>query len=293
MVTGVQTCALPICTGKVLVYYLDKFTGLNHQEVAIKLIEDNQSWDVAANLDKFIGINHQEIAKKLIEVGKGETVAYYLNKFTGLNHQEVVTQLIEAGQGEDAVVYLHKFTNLNYQEIAEKLFVANEGALVMSNLAKLPQLNWSAIYEHLFEQNSGDVSSLDCLFTPEVLQDTNLEAVTPIRAELLAKLPPAVANSHFSYFSEKAILAAYLNGNYQSQHNSIPQNSNQFTPATAESQLASVNNNQPASTAESQLASTATPSPRANQSETANLSPVETAPPFENHPSPLENNPRG
>ena len=182
--TGVQTCALPICGGT-----------------------------VAAKLNKFTGLN-QEIANKLIDAGAGRAVATNLNKFTGLN-QETAIKLIEADEGETVVRYLDKFTGLN-QEIAGKLFVANEGALVMSNLAKFPQLNWSAIYEHLFEQNSGDVSSLDCLFTPEVLQDTNLEAVTPIRAELLAKLPPAVANSHFSYFSEKVILAAYLKSNHQS-----------------------------------------------------------------------------
>ena len=59
---------------------VNKFTGINHQEIANKIIESGDGDVVVNNLDKFTGLNHQEIANKIIEAGAGGAVADNLNK---------------------------------------------------------------------------------------------------------------------------------------------------------------------------------------------------------------------
>ncbi|MDR2063859.1 MAG: hypothetical protein LBQ02_03700 [Candidatus Nomurabacteria bacterium] len=113
---------------------LNKFTGLNHQEIADKLIAAGQGWEVAGNLDQFTGLNHQEIADKIIAAGEGSAVAGNFGKFTNLS-QDIADKLIAAGQGRAVAGNLNKFTNLS-QDIADKLIAAGEGSAVAGNFGK-------------------------------------------------------------------------------------------------------------------------------------------------------------
>ncbi|MBF8280881.1 MAG: hypothetical protein HW383_654, partial [Candidatus Magasanikbacteria bacterium] len=51
---------------------------------------------MAYNLEKFQGLDHKEIALKLFEAGSGYAVAYNLEKFQGLDHKEIALKLFEA-----------------------------------------------------------------------------------------------------------------------------------------------------------------------------------------------------
>ncbi len=102
-----------------IVENLDKFQGLNHNEIAKALIKAEPWRAVVANLDNFQGLNHKEIAKALIKAEPWRAVAANLAKFEGLD-QEIAKTLIEAGKGEDVAENLAKFQGLD-QEIAQAL----------------------------------------------------------------------------------------------------------------------------------------------------------------------------
>ena len=57
--------------GEAVAKNLDKFSGLDHKEIAHKLIKIGDGWEVADNLDKFSGLDHKKIAHKLIKIGVG------------------------------------------------------------------------------------------------------------------------------------------------------------------------------------------------------------------------------
>ena len=106
------------------------FSGLNHVEIANKLIDTGEGKYVAYNIEKFSGLN-AEIANKLFDIGQGMVVAYNLEKFSGLNHVEVANKLIDAGQSQYVVYNLEKFSGLN-AEIARKLL--SSGLISIENL---------------------------------------------------------------------------------------------------------------------------------------------------------------
>ncbi|MBF8280680.1 MAG: N-acetyltransferase protein, partial [Candidatus Magasanikbacteria bacterium] len=62
--------------------------GLDHKEIALKLLEAGSGDAVAYNLEKFQGLDHKEIALKLLEAGSGDAVAYNLEKFGGIKMVE-------------------------------------------------------------------------------------------------------------------------------------------------------------------------------------------------------------
>lgn len=72
------------------------------------LIDAGQGWSVADNLNKFTGLDHNEIAHKLIDAGYGRAVACNLNKFTGLD-AGVAHKLIDAGYVLQVLQHTHSF----------------------------------------------------------------------------------------------------------------------------------------------------------------------------------------
>jgi hypothetical protein len=119
---------------------LEKFSGLNHVEIANKLIDTGEGSSIANNLEKFSGLNHVEIANKLIDAGQVSSIANNLVKFSGLNHVEIANKLINAGQGMSVARNLVKFNGLN-AEIANKLIDIEEGLRVARNLGNFIGLN--------------------------------------------------------------------------------------------------------------------------------------------------------
>jgi len=69
---------------------IEALGGLNHNEIASKLIESSQGEYVAQNLEKFEGLN-DDIALKLIEDGYGKFVAKNLKSFVGLDKKTILT----------------------------------------------------------------------------------------------------------------------------------------------------------------------------------------------------------
>jgi hypothetical protein len=119
---------------------IKKFSGLDHKEIALKLIEAKAEHSVADNLEKFSGLD-KEVVLKLIAAGVGYFVADNLEKFSGLDHKEIALKLIEAKYGHEVVMNLEKFSGLDYKEIALKLIEAKAGGSVATRLDKFSGLD--------------------------------------------------------------------------------------------------------------------------------------------------------
>jgi hypothetical protein len=169
---------------------LEKFQGLNHSEIARKLIALGSGYFVAENLEKFQGLDadialkliqvrwggtyviqnlekfqgldHSEIAHKLVESGYICFVAQNLERFQGLNHVNIAFELIVRGQGDSLADYLEKFHGLNHLEIALKLIEAGLGVSVAKNLEKFRGLN-SEVALKLIDTGQGNslISNLE------------------------------------------------------------------------------------------------------------------------------------
>ena len=127
--------------GYLVVQNITTFQGLDHQNIAIRLIEKGDGKSVANNLEKFQGLNHQDIAHRLIDGGYGYAVASNFERFQGLDHQDIAIRLIEKGDGKSVANNLEKFQGLNYQDIAHRLIEKGHGDFVAFNLHKFQGLN--------------------------------------------------------------------------------------------------------------------------------------------------------
>ncbi|HRT11509.1 MAG TPA: hypothetical protein P5194_03170, partial [Patescibacteria group bacterium] len=135
--------------GQVVAKNLEKFSGLNHQEIAQKLIDKHYGWSLVDNLEKFSGLNHQEIAQRLIDKDQGDVVAKNLEKFSGLNHQEIAQKLIDKHYGWSLADNLEKFSGLNHQEIAQKLIKAKQSDALLKNADKFSNVDFNKIAHQL------------------------------------------------------------------------------------------------------------------------------------------------
>ncbi|MEK7583680.1 MAG: hypothetical protein AAB490_00410 [Patescibacteria group bacterium] len=106
--------------GELITHNLDKFEGLNHQEIALKLIGAKKGWEVVESLERFENLDRHAIAMAFIATGQFAPLAAHLNKFEGLNHQEIALKIIEAGGGLNVEGYIHNFHGLS-EETLEQL----------------------------------------------------------------------------------------------------------------------------------------------------------------------------
>ena len=120
---------------------LNRFTGLDHNDIATRLIDAGQGYAVADNLNRFTGLDHNDIATRLIDAGQGYAVADNLNSFTGLDHNDIATRLIDAGQGGVVAYNFNSFTGLDHNDIATRLIDADRGYAVADNLNSFTGLN--------------------------------------------------------------------------------------------------------------------------------------------------------
>ena len=180
---------------------LEKFSGLNHVEIANKLINAGQGMSVANNLEKFSGLNAEianklidieeglrvarnlgnfiglnaEIANKLIDILEGPSVANNLEMFSGLNHVEIANKLIDTGEGKYVAYNIEKFSGLN-AEIANKLFDIGQGMVVAYNLEKFSGLNHVEVANKLIDAGQSQYVVY------------NLEKFSGLNAEIARKL---------------------------------------------------------------------------------------------------------
>jgi hypothetical protein len=109
--------------GEYLIRGLEKFTGLDHNEIALEIIKslknDRNSEYVCnrffSKLEKFETLGY-EVVSELIKIGKGREVAQNLEKFTGLkssDYNHIALKLIETGEGVQVVLNLKKFKEID------------------------------------------------------------------------------------------------------------------------------------------------------------------------------------
>lgn len=102
---------------------IDKFSGLD-TDVALRLLKVNAEY-LALTVDKFEGLDHQDIANRFIDTGKGGYVLRHLNKFTDLNHQDIANRFIEVGESSLVRAYLHNLKGLS-EETLRKLKLSKD-----------------------------------------------------------------------------------------------------------------------------------------------------------------------
>ncbi|PID31333.1 hypothetical protein CR983_01680 [Candidatus Saccharibacteria bacterium] len=140
---------------RVVAAYLEKFQGVNHVEIAHKLIEVGAAKSVAKYLEKFQGVNHVEIAHKMIESDRSWAVALYLEKFQGLDHTEIALKIIEAGEPRAVANCLEKFQGVNHVEIAHKM-IESDGGVVVTYFEKFQGLDHTEIALKLIKKLGAD-----------------------------------------------------------------------------------------------------------------------------------------
>lgn len=114
---------------QIILKYLDKLTGIDHQEIAMIFMDNEGCLDVVDNLDKFTGLNHKEIIMRILRGGDGLVVVEYPDKFSKLNLQEIAMILIENGYGFSVANKLENFPGLNFDQICTKTSDLNSLAL--------------------------------------------------------------------------------------------------------------------------------------------------------------------
>jgi len=71
-------------------------TGSGDHEF-ISMLEEHGLGYIKRNIDEFEGLDHQEVANKLVESGNGDSIASYLEKFKGLNRKKLAKRLTKMG----------------------------------------------------------------------------------------------------------------------------------------------------------------------------------------------------
>ena len=121
------------------------------RKTVLGLIEKGQGEYVAQILNKFEGLDYNEIADKLINRGKGEYIIQNLDKFKGLDHNKLAGRLIARGEARYVVNNLNKFKGLDYNEIAFKIIKSNYD--IVSDLGKFKGLSNTIALDLIHNQN--------------------------------------------------------------------------------------------------------------------------------------------
>jgi hypothetical protein len=150
--------------------HLTNFKGIDHNDIAKRLIENGESWAVASSLDNFKELD-SEVALKLIAAGfyyefclnlrsfkrlnskmalklvKAGTVpiANHLSSFEGLDHNDIAFSLIEAKEYFQVAKHLPNFTGLDHNDIANRIMEDKHGHAVAEHLPNFEGLDHSDI----------------------------------------------------------------------------------------------------------------------------------------------------
>ena len=137
--------------GSVVVENVSKLEGLDHTDIALKLIEVAEAWRLARNLSAFKGLD-ADIAHRLIQKEYGESVAEHLSNFEGLDHTDTAHRLIEAGRTRYLVKNLSDFEGLDHVDIAHRLIEKGHGESVARHLSNFKGIDHADIAHRLINQ---------------------------------------------------------------------------------------------------------------------------------------------
>lgn len=175
-----------------LIENLDKFQGLNHQEIASEMIEMEQGFQLLKNIDKFNGLDHQDIISKLIEIDFGSLVAKHLDKLNVLNHQDIALKLIRKRSGVDVIENLDKFHGLDNKIIVSCLIKHRLGGSVAVNLDKFLDLDCQDIVMQLIDFDQCNIVSIHLekfQLSPQKLYLATKEKYSDFINEVEIKIP--------------------------------------------------------------------------------------------------------
>ena len=138
-----------------LIQNLSDFEGLDHTDIALKLIEVGETLCLVRNLSSFEGLD-ADIAYWLIEGRNGGAVAEHLSNFEGLDHTDIAHRLIETGDGWLVAWYLSNFKGVNHTDIAHRLIEEGSGDSVADHLANFKGVDHVDIARRLIEEKFGN-----------------------------------------------------------------------------------------------------------------------------------------
>ena len=138
-----------------LIQNLSDFEGLDHTDIALKLIEVGETLCLVRNLSSFEGLD-ADIAYWLIEGRNGGAVAEHLSNFEGLDHTDIAHRLIETGDGWLVARYLSNFKGVNHTDIAHRLIEEGSGDSVADHLANFKGVDHVDIARRLIEEKFGN-----------------------------------------------------------------------------------------------------------------------------------------
>ena len=140
-----------------VVEHLSNFEGLDHTDIAHRIIEGGDGWSVVWYLSDFKGVDHTDIAHRLIEKGSGDLVVTSLSKFKGVDHDDIARRLIEKGVGEHVVWHLSNFKGVDHTDIAHRLIKEGCGESVARYLSSFEGLDHADIAHWLIQEGYGGV----------------------------------------------------------------------------------------------------------------------------------------
>ncbi len=165
-----------------VLYHLPVFTGLNHAEIADKILTAKQYDIFFRNVKKFAGMDCTDVALRLISDGKGPDVGRSMSNFRNIDHNAVAQAMIEAGILDTVVQNITGFKNLaaplaiqliatgqsysvlsspgsfgkiDQQEIIDKAIQHKNYREVAQYIGNFPQLNHSEIVIDLINAGGG------------------------------------------------------------------------------------------------------------------------------------------
>lgn len=100
-------------TEKIISAIQDKTDELYNNDTANILFADGDGFIVADNLEKYSGLDYQEIIEKLFEAGEERALARNILKFPNVNHQEIANRMIRNKRGDCIIEYFDNFKGLD------------------------------------------------------------------------------------------------------------------------------------------------------------------------------------
>lgn len=143
-----------------VINYLNAFDGFCHSEIALRLIDAGFCKAVAKYLKYFDTLNAQ-VAIKLIEMGEGWNVHINMNMFHKKDHSQILLKQIRSKNTglriNHFLVSSSDFTALEFNhELAIALVDRNEARYVIENFEKFAYLDYSELAQKMIENQAGE-----------------------------------------------------------------------------------------------------------------------------------------
>ncbi|MEO5949096.1 MAG: hypothetical protein ABIP74_01710 [Candidatus Saccharimonas sp.] len=116
-----------------LVEYIGKLSNIDFNEIALRMIQKPMGgYDLIQNLDKFPGLDYQQVFDALCAEGYQSSLVMNFNKFRGIDQHETVRKFIASGHGWIIARNLNYFPEVNHRETAQQMIDAGYGHAVLT-----------------------------------------------------------------------------------------------------------------------------------------------------------------